>query len=67
MDEATVAALEQLAQTAVELSPELRARALDHFKRGMEQHGCPPEAVEPYYDLVQRRIAEMGGGASVPH
>ena len=60
-------ALEQLAQTAVDLTPELRAKALDHFKRSMEQHGCPPEAAEPYYDLVKRRIAEIAGGATVPH
>ena len=67
MDEATVAALESLARTSAELDPELRDRALDQFRRGMERRGCPPEAIAPYSDLVRRRIAELAGEVRAAH
>ena len=67
MDEATVAALEDLARTAAELDPDLRDQALDQFRRGMERHGCPPEAITPYADLVRRRIAELASESRATH
>ena len=67
MEDATVAALDQLARTAADLSPDLRDRILDQFRRSMERHGCPPEAITPYADLVRRRIAALASESRVTH
>lgn len=67
MEEATVTALEELARTAADLRPDLRDRILTQFMRSMEQHGCSPETVTPYADLVRRRIAELASERRVTH
>ena len=67
MEDATVAALDELARTAADLQPDLRDRILDQFRRSMEQRGCSPEAITPYADLVRRRIAELASESRATH
>ena len=67
MEDATVAALDELARTAADLTPDLRDRLIDRFRRSMEQHGCSPEAVTPYTDVVRRRIAELAKEHRLTH
>lgn len=67
MEDATVAALDELARTAADLRPDLRDKILNQFMRGMELRGCSPEAVTPYADLVRRRISELAKEHRVAH